>query len=89
MSHKRITSMYLKNVIQSSNIKIGGLYYHYKNPSAPYMVLNVGLQENSHQPMVIYCPINDPKLIWIRPVSEWNQKITDGDQSYTRFTLKD
>ena len=70
------------------NVKIGGIYHHYRNPKLKYEVLNVGLDEVSTEPAVIYKALYN-NLIWVRRISVWCDQIEYKGKKISRFTLVD
>jgi len=63
-------------------IKIGSLYKHYKGHI--YKVINIGVHTETGEEMVVYSPIDDPNLIWIRPSCMFHD-IIDYDKRIKRF----
>ncbi len=55
-------------------VLIGANYKHYKGEI--YFIRNIALLEKDHTPMVVYSAINDPLIIWVRPLSEFEEKFT-------------
>jgi len=70
----------LSNV--TGQLSIGGHYYHYKNPSQNYKVIDVVLCEATEEPLVIYKALHSG-ITWSRPYSSWCENITP---DITRFS---
>lgn len=86
MSHSNIVLLTKK--IQSARllVKKNGRYYHYKTPNKYYKVLDIALQENTENPCVIYCQIDNPEIIWVRDLNVWCEKVlNDNNQYVNRF----
>lgn len=65
MSHSSYSD--LKERIQDSSVKVkvGGLYYHWKDPKTHYKVIAIGLNESDESIVVIYQNI-DNQIVWVR-----------------------
>lgn len=72
----------------SKKVKIGGYYYHYKNISNTYKVLNLAITESDDKICVIYEAQYGKKLIFVRPLESWLDKVSWQGQVIKRFTLK-
>lgn len=92
ISHPNITHLTKLLSDASKKVKIGGSYYHYKSHKNLYNVLNIGLQENTEKPCVIYQSIANstiPELIWIRDVDVWCEDVLYEGKNVRRFNLVD
>jgi hypothetical protein len=48
-------------------VKVGSIYYHWRNPGQHYEVLAVGYTEWDENMVVVYKQINHPQpLVWVR-----------------------
>jgi hypothetical protein len=71
-------------------IEIGARYSHYKDPSKIYLVADFGTLEATDELCVIYQAEYDPKLLFIRPIDQWLEKVEWNDGLVSRFTkIKD
>jgi hypothetical protein len=62
-----------------------GIYRHYKGKD--YEVISVGLDTESHEPMVIYKPLYKSNVpFWVRPYSMFISKIEIDGKQISRFT---
>lgn len=52
-------------------VKVGGKYFHYKNPDQFYIVLDLAIDEATENVSVIYQAQYRKKIIFIRPISNW------------------
>lgn len=57
---KKIKSAALKKV------KVGGIYYHHKNPNVFYKVIDIAFQESDESLCVIYHNVENPEVIFVR-----------------------
>jgi len=70
----------------STKVKVGGLYHHYKKPDLSYKVLNVAYMEADMSLCVIYEAQYGEKLIFVRPLAVWLEKVEWQGKSIDRFT---
>lgn len=85
--HKSQTTLVNEIKIASQKVKVGGLYYHYKKPKDYYKVINIAITEWNDELCVIYEAQYGKKLIFVRPLDSWLEKVEwDGDV-IDRFTL--
>jgi len=73
----------------ADKVKVGGLYYHYKDKNKYYKVLNLAITEADDSICVIYEAQYDSKLIFVRPLISWLSKVEWKNKSVDRFTLID
>lgn len=62
----------------------GDVYKDHKGSS--YMILFVGTHAETSEELVIYRPFTS-YIIWVRPLSTWNDTIEYEGQTVKRFTL--
>lgn len=79
MSHNLANAL-IKAQIQ---VKVGELYYHYKNPRKFYILDKIAINEADEKIMVIYTSCDHEEITWIRPLDSWLE-IVDG---VPRFNL--
>lgn len=75
------------NAVRSSNEtpKINSVWRHYKGKY--YIVAGMGMLESTEELVVRYYDPSDSLLYdWIRPLSEWNAIVQDGENKIRRFT---
>lgn len=72
------------NFNRTPDIKIGGIYKHYKGNI--YKVIGIGKHSETCEDMVVYQSQKDNQ-IWIRPIGMWNEFISEVNSK--RFTLLD
>ncbi|HWA52413.1 MAG TPA: DUF1653 domain-containing protein [Patescibacteria group bacterium] len=57
-------------------VKVGGIYFHYKNPNHYYVIESVGFIESSEEVAVVYRALYGKGIVWVRPLEEFLQKFT-------------
>ncbi len=66
-------------------VEVGGLHVHYKNPKNRYKVLHLAFTEWDDQVCVIYQAQYGKKLIFVRPLSNWLEKVVYNNTTVNRF----
>lgn len=87
MGHTSQADLLKKQESALRRIKIGQLYYHYKNPKKLYVVEFVGLLEETEEPCVAYRSLYGQGLLWIRSVKDFLSKIEINKRIVSRFSL--
>lgn len=87
MTSNNSSQQVLKAKVQSVErvIQVGARYRHYKNREAVYTVLYIGVSTVSEDLEVVYRAEYGPKLIFVRPVSEWNEYVEWQGKQVPRF----
>ncbi len=67
-------------------ISIGAQYYHYKNPSHTYTILDLAIQEATNKVCVIYKADYVEGITFIRDLDVWLSKPTFNGKKVNRFT---
>lgn len=62
-----------------------GLYRHFKG--SEYEVLEVAQHSETDELLVIYCSLDDPTKIWVRPLDMFNGIVDSPQGSSPRFEL--
>ena len=77
----------VKEKLQAAQKKVqtGEKYAHYKNPTKPYVVLSVALLEANEEPCVVYQSLGDDKLIWVRSLTSFFERIESSGVTVARF----
>lgn len=73
----------LFNILQKSrnDVPVGGLYVHYKDTSKDtnhqnmYKIVEHAIDESSEQPVVIYQSLKNPKVTWVRTLSDFTSDV--------------
>lgn len=68
---------------QAHEIKIGGMYKHYKG--SQYKVIAIARHSEDHQEMVVYQALSD-SAIWVRPLAMFCEKVEVIGQLIPRFS---
>ena len=56
---------------------VNGIYQHYKGHH--YVVIALAIHSETLEPLVVYQALYDNKQIWVRPLSMWNDIVTNKD----------
>jgi len=70
-------------------VKVGELYYHWRNPAKHYRVINVGINEADEQIVVVYELLIDPVTVWVRPLrgtDGWLTPVEQDGREIPRFS---
>lgn len=67
-------------------VKIGDLYFHYKNPNNHYKILAIGFIEATEEPCVVYQALYGENLTWVRTEDEFLAEIEFEGKVLPRFT---
>lgn len=72
-----------------SQIEIGGVYSHYRDPESRYVVKNLSIIETTQSVGVVYQKKNGSetlqKMIWVRPFESWTEQINNNNTTTPRF----
>ena len=69
-----------------SKVKIGDIYYHYKNPQRYYVVDFVGLLEAREEPCIAYRALYGKKFLWVRAFNEFTKVEEINGKKVRKFT---
>lgn len=67
------------------SIKIGQIYKHYKGLS--YQILNIAKHSETLEDMVVYKALYGEGLVWVRPLSMFEEEIIKDGKKIKRFEL--
>jgi hypothetical protein len=76
MSHTPFEVLEKKLNTGFKQVKVGGIYFHYKNPDNYYVVESVGFIESTEEVSVVYRALYGKGIIWVRPLAEFLKKFT-------------
>ena len=78
----------LKKEIETakSKVTIGAQYYHYKGQDKVYQIIGLGFLEATDELCVIYQAQYGEKLIFLRPLTIWLEKVEWEGKTVSRFT---
>ncbi|MHB1864890.1 MAG: DUF1653 domain-containing protein [Candidatus Saccharimonadales bacterium] len=68
-------------------VNVGGLYYHYKNHKNLYKVLTLAVIEANDSISVIYEAQYGYKIVFVRPLKSWLEKVQWKGKIVDRFTF--
>ena len=61
-----------------TQVKVGALYYHYKNPRKYYRVKDLAISEDDHKIIVVYSSYgNSDEITWVRPLESWLEYVNE------------
>lgn len=69
-----------------AEIKIGGIYRHYKNKE--YKVLALATHTETLEKMVVYQALYGEEAVWVRPLAMFMEMVEIGGKKIPRFALK-
>lgn len=69
-----------------AEIKIGGIYRHYKNEE--YKVLALATHTETLEKMVVYQALYGEEAVWVRPLAMFMEMVEIGGKKIPRFALK-
>ena len=75
MSHKPLNELAEEIAALKEQVEIGANYVHYKDPSKQYTVRGLVVIEATDQIGVLYQANYGPRLSFVRPASEWFERI--------------
>jgi hypothetical protein len=70
-----------------TKVKVDGLYSHYKNPQKIYKVLTLAVTEADDSISVIYEAQYGDKLVFVRPLISWLDRVKLANIYTERFTF--
>lgn len=76
--HEKIQACYFK-------VTVGAIYYHYRDPTKFYKVIDIGLDEATENPVVIYKAMYGNEITWVRAVDVFCSLVEHNGESTTRF----
>lgn len=62
-----------------------GRYRHFKG--GEYQVLGVARHTETHEVVVLYCPIEEPGIVWARPIEMFTEEVQRPGGTLPRFRL--
>jgi len=86
MAHKSQNNLEEKLQKAGELVKVGGLYFHYKNPENLYKVVGLGIQEATDKICVMYQAQYNKKLVFVRDLDNWLAKPQEGIDRFELVT---
>jgi hypothetical protein len=69
-------------------VEVGAIYTHYKNSKVEYRVSGLSFIEATDAIAVVYEAVADPRISFIRPITNWLQYVLNDTHYVQRFTKK-
>lgn len=92
MAHPSYPDLEKRKAEALKRVKVGGIYFHHKNPQVLYKVIDIAFQEADESLCVIYQMVDNPTLTWVRNLEGekgfLTPEVTDG-KKIIRFQEKD
>jgi len=86
MPHKSHEDLERELGIAKTQVRIGGIYLHYKNPDHKVRVTAIGVQEATDKLCVIYQDMANEKLVFVRDLDVWIEEPVKGTPRFRLFT---
>jgi len=85
--HLSVETLQQRLAEAEQQVKIGARYRHYKDSTKTYRVKELVIIEATDQIGVVYVPEYVEGLAFMRPLSNWLDKVDWGGQTVNRFTF--
>jgi hypothetical protein len=72
--------------VAKTKVSIGSKYYHHKNNSNTYQIIDLGFLESNDELCVIYKALYGSQNTFIRPLSVWLEEVEWKGKTVPRFT---
>ncbi|MBP7057262.1 DUF1653 domain-containing protein [Candidatus Gracilibacteria bacterium] len=66
-------------------VTMDAIYSHYKHPDRHYKIVSIAFLESSEEVCVCYQALYAPYFTWIRPLSNFLEKVKTADGEVLRF----
>jgi len=70
----------------ATKVNVGDMYGHYKHPDKPYCIKGFCVLEANDEVAVMYEPVDQPGVVFVRPVSVWLEAVEWNGTIVPRFT---
>ncbi|HJZ06227.1 MAG TPA: DUF1653 domain-containing protein [Patescibacteria group bacterium] len=87
MGHKTQEELQKGVEVALGEVKVGGMYYHYKHPEKYYVVEFVGVLENSEEVCVGYRALYGKGILWVRTLENFLEGVEIDGKSVKRFQV--
>jgi hypothetical protein len=84
--HKSSDELKRELAAARQQVKVGGIYAHYKQPANTYKVLDVAVEEATDEVCVIYQAQYGDKLVFTRPLKSWLESVDKDGARVERFS---
>lgn len=85
MAHKSHEQLANELKVAAQQVEVGGQYCHYKHPDRHYTVIGLSILEATDEVCVIYQPVDQELISFVRPLSSWLDVLEIDGQSVPRF----
>ncbi len=89
MPHKSLEQLDQELLIAKNQIKVNGIYSHYKNPDNLYKVSDLAVQEATDKICVIYEALYHSGVTFVRDLDNWLEQVEIDGQKVDRFKLSE
>ncbi len=86
MDHKTHQQLEQELSEGAAKVQIDGIYTHYKNPEQKYRVVGLGIQEASDEICVLYQPLQNNKITFVRDLKNWLEQPQPGQDRFSLVT---
>ena len=69
----------------ATQVEVGALYVHYKNPELPYRILCLALMEADEAPAVVYQAEYAEGLTFVRPLASFLEDVGDNQLRFRKL----
>lgn len=88
MAHMTLEQLEQKRNEARKYIEIGALYYHYRDNTKLYKIIDLGIQEATEDVCVIYQSQYGENLVWVRNLDSWQELVEVNGKKIARFQKK-
>ena len=85
MPHPTQEELAQKIIELEEKVHVGDHYVHYKSPENTYVILAIGLIEETETPCVVYKALYGEQLVWVRPESDFLAEVEFEGKTVPRF----
>ncbi len=68
-----------------AQVAVGATYSHYKHSERQYKIVSIAFLESSEEVCVCYQALYAPYFTWVRPLSNFLEKVKTADGEVLRF----
>ena len=88
VNHQPLATLSEAIKVAATQVEIGGLYSHYKNPQKPYTVTGFVILESTDEVAVLYEVQEEgaPRITFARPLSGWLETVEWQGMVVPRFS---
>lgn len=86
MAHKSQDELLQSLKLAATQVPVGGVYAHYKNPDQAYTVTGHAILENNDVPGIIYKANYGEHISFVRALESWLAQVEHGGTTVPRFS---